>query len=204
MGFDTTCSATYKKQTSVGRAQLESDHVLFRGDFRVKMPLSSITDITTKAGVLALKSSDGTLTLALGPAAEKWARKISNPPSRLHKLGVKPGMKVSVLGVADADFDAELKAAGADVSARLRKDTDQIYVAVESAKDLERFKAVLPSLKQDGAVWAIRRRGLNDASEAATMAAGLAAGLVDVKVARFSETHTAEKFVRPVKSRIRR
>jgi hypothetical protein len=33
------------------------------------------------------------------------------------------------------------------------------------------------------------------------MAAGKAAGLVDVKVVRFSETHTAEKFVRPVATR---
>ena len=204
MGFDTTCSATYNKQTSVGRAQLEGDHVLFRGDFRVKLPLSSVTDVSTRAGVLSLKSSDGTLALSLGPAAEKWAAKIVNPPNRLQKLGVKPGMKVSVLGLGDAGFEAELKAAGADVAARLRQDSDQIYVAIESSKDLERFKAVLASLKQGGAVWAIRRRGLKDASEAATMAAGIAAGLVDVKVARFSETHTAEKFVRPVKSRVRR
>ena len=202
MGFDTTCHATYNKQTSVGRAQLESDHVLFRGDFRVKLPIASIIDVSTRAGVLSLRSADGTLALALGPAAEKWAAKIANPPSRLQKLGVKPGMKVSVLGVDDAGFDAELKAAGADVSSRLRKESDQIYLAIESAKDLERFKQVLPSLKQAGSVWAIRRRGLKDASEAATMAAGIAAGLVDVKVARFSETHTAEKFVRPVKSRV--
>ena len=204
MGFDTTCSATFKKQTSVGRAQLESDHVLFRGDFRVKLLLSSVTDVSTRGGVLSLRSSDGTLALALGPALEKWAAKIANPPSRLQKLGVKSGMRISILGVADAAFEAELKAASADVSMRLRKESDQVYIAIESAKDLDRFRAVLPSLKQDGAVWAIRRRGLKDASESATMAAGLAAGLVDVKVARFSETHTAEKFVRPAKSRVRR
>jgi hypothetical protein len=204
MGFDTTCSATFKKQTSVGRAQLEGDHVLFRGEFRVKLLLSSVTDVSTRGGVLSLRSPDGTLVLALGPAAEKWAAKIANPPSRLQKLGVKAGLRVTVLGIADAGFSAELKAAGADVSTRVRKESDQVYIAIESAKDLERFSAVLPSLKQDGAVWAIRRRGLKDASESATMAAGLAAGLVDVKVARFSETHTAEKFVRPVKSRVRR
>jgi hypothetical protein len=192
MGYDTTCSATFKQQTSVGRAQLETDHLLFRGAFRVKLPLASVTVVSTKAGVLSLKSSDGTLALALGPAAEKWATKIANPPSRLRKLGVKPGMKVSVLGVVERDFAAEMRAAGADVSARLRKGSDQIYVTIEAAKDLERFRSVLPSLNQDGAIWAIRRRGLKDATEAATMAAGLAAGLVDVKVAR------------PPNSRIRR
>lgn len=203
MGFDTTCSATFKKQTSVGRARLESDHVLFRGDFRVKLPLSAVTAVSTKGGVLSLTSAEGTLTLSIGPSAGKWATKIAFPPSRVQKLGVKPGMRISVLGLSDAAFEAELKDAGADVSRRVRGDSDQIYVVIESAKDLGRFEAVLSAVTQDGAVWAIRRRGLKDATEAATMAAGHAAGLVDVKVARFSDTHTAEKFVRPLKSRVR-
>ena len=114
---------------------------------------------------------------------------------------MKPGARVSVIGHRDSAFLDELKAAGADVSTRVRQASDQIYMAVESAKDLARFEALLPSLVPDGAIWAIRRKGLADASEAATMAAGKAAGLVDVKVARFSETHTAEKFVRPVATR---
>jgi hypothetical protein len=201
MGLDTRCSATFNKQTSVGRVQLETDYVLFRGDFRVRLALAAITGLTTKDGVLSLKSADGTLALALGAAADKWAAKIGSPKSRIEKLGVKPGVRVSVLGVVDPTFVDELTAARADVSTRARKGSDQIYVAVESSKDLARFTTLLPSLNPDGAIWAIRRKGLADASEAATMAAGKAAGLVDVKVARFSETHTAEKFVRPVATR---
>ena len=38
-------------------------------------------------------------------------------------------------------------------------------------------------------------------AESAVMAAGKAAGLVDVKVVRFSLTHTAEKFVIPLAKR---
>ena len=201
MGLDTRCSATFNKQTSVGRAQLETDHVLFRGDFRVKLAIAEIAGISTKDGVLSLKSADGTLALALGSAADKWAATIGSPKSRVDKLGVKPGARVSVLGVADKTFLDELDAADADVSTRIRQASDQIYLAIESAKDLARFKTVLPSLVPDGTLWAIRRKGLADASEAATMAAGKAAGLVDVKVARFSETHTAEKFVRPIAAR---
>ena len=201
MGLDTRCSATFNDQTSVGRAQLETDHVLFRGDFRVKLALAAITGISIRDGVLSLKSGQGTLALSLGAAVAKWAEKIGSPKSRVEKLGVKPGARVSVIGLDDGAFLDELKTAGADVSRRLRRSSDQIYMAVESAKDLARFKALLPSLAPDGAIWAIRRKGLADASEAATMAAGKAAGLVDVKVARFSETHTAEKFVRPVATR---
>ena len=203
MGLDTRCSATFNEQTSVGRAQLETDHVLFRGDFRVKLALAAITGISIKDGVLSLKSGEGTLALSLGAAADKWAAKIGSPKSRVEKLGVKPGARVSVIGLDDGAFLDELKAAGADVSTRAAEASDQIYMAIESAKDLARFKALLPSLTPDGAIWAIRRKGLADASEAATMAAGKAAGLVDVKVARFSETHTAEKFVRPVATRER-
>jgi len=203
VGFDTRCSATFSKQTSVGRAQLETDYLLFRGDFRVKLALSAITGVSARDGVLSVKSAEGTLALALGPAAGIWAARIQSPKSRVDKLGVKPGARVSVIGIADIAFLDELTAAGADVSSRARPKSDQIYVAIESAKDLARFAALMPSLLPEGAIWAIRRKGLPDASEAATMAAGKAAGLVDVKVARFSETHTAEKFVRPVTTRMR-
>jgi len=201
MGLDTTCTATFKTQTSEGRAQLETDYVLFRGDFRVKLPLSAITLVSQKAGVLSMKSADGTLALTLGSAAEKWLAKIRTPKRRIDKLGVKPGMRVALVGIDDAQFAGELKAAGAVVVSGARARADHVYLAIESAADLQKFAKLLPLLEPDGAIWAIRRKGLADASEAATMAAGKAAGLVDVKVARFSDTHTAEKYVRPLATR---
>ena len=69
MGLDTTCTATYKRQRSEGRALLETDHVLFRGAFRVKVPVSSITSIKTTRGSLTLDTAEGALTLHLGTAA---------------------------------------------------------------------------------------------------------------------------------------
>jgi hypothetical protein len=52
-------------------------------------------------------------------------------------------------------------------------------------------------------LWVIRPKGRKEISEQSVMAAGKAAGLVDVKVVSFSPTHTAEKFVIPVKNRPR-
>jgi hypothetical protein len=46
-------------------------------------------------------------------------------------------------------------------------------------------------------IWAITPKGKDGIAEAAVVAAGKAAGLVDVKVAAFSPTHTAAKFVIP-------
>jgi hypothetical protein len=50
-------------------------------------------------------------------------------------------------------------------------------------------------------VWVIRPKGSDRISENDVMAAGRAAGLYDVKVVRFSDTHTAQKFVIPKKDR---
>lgn len=197
MGQTATCTATFKRQTSQGRAELETDYVLFRGDFRVKLAFSAIASVSARGGVLTLKGAEARLALDLGPVAGKWAAKIQSPKTRIEKIGIKAGQRVSVVGVSDPPFLKELKAAGADVSPRARKASHAIFIGVESAADLARFGAMRTSLAPDGALWAIRRKGVPTASEALTMAAGKAAGLVDVKVVRFSDSHTAEKFVIP-------
>src|SRR6478672_3365955 len=46
-------------------------------------------------------------------------------------------------------------------------------------------------------LWIVRPKGRAGISERAVMAAGKAAGLVDVKVVSFSATHTAQKFAIP-------
>ena len=201
MGARVDCIGTFKRRRSAGQAELETDYVLFRGEFRVKLPFSSITGATARDGVLTLRSAEGVLALTLGAKAEKWATAIRSPKSRIDKIGVKAGQRVSVIGLPDRAFLDELMAVGADVSDRVRKTSDAIFVGVESAADLRRISSLAKSLAPAGALWAIRRKGVADASEALTMAAGKAAGLVDVKVVRFSETHTAEKFVIPKASR---
>ena len=70
-----------------------------------------------------------------------------------------------------------------------------------AARDLERMERLKEALQPAGALWVVRPRGNPAITETQVMAAGKAAGLVDVKVVRFSETHTAEKFVRRLSDR---
>jgi hypothetical protein len=49
-------------------------------------------------GTLTIAFSDGELALELGPAAAKWAAKITSPPSLMKKLGVKPEQRISLIG----------------------------------------------------------------------------------------------------------
>ncbi len=84
---------------------------------------------------------------------------------------------------------------------RLGAGMDAIFFAVAKAADLGRLEALRAKLSPAGAIWVIRKKGGGPVTEKAVMAAGKAAGLVDVKVVAFSDTHTAEKLVIPVKKR---
>jgi hypothetical protein len=64
----------------------------------LKIPFGGVKSIDMKRGVMKIAFSGGEAAFHLGPGAEKWAEKIRNPRRLLDKLGVKPGMKVSLLG----------------------------------------------------------------------------------------------------------
>jgi hypothetical protein len=160
-----------------------------------------MSGVDVKDGTLRVTFPDGVAVFAIGDAASKWAQKIRNPPSRLDKLGVKPEHRVLVLGVRDEAFTRELQARAASLGTRASGEADVIFYAADSRAALERLDALRQHLKRSGALWVIRPKGVAAITEADVMKAGKAAGLVDVKVVRFSETHTAEKFVVPVNRR---
>jgi hypothetical protein len=120
-----------------------------------------------------------------------------SPKSLLEKLGVMPGHRVSVLGIGDRAFLADLRASGADVSTRRRSRTDLVFLAVDDAVALGTIGGLEPYLERDGAVWVVYPRGRREIPEVAVIRAGVAQGLVDNKVVRFSDSHTALRFVIP-------
>src|SRR5438093_13328146 len=88
------------------------DTVEFRApDVRVSIPFKAIKKLTARGGTLTLDSDEGSLSLVLGDAAEKWAVKIQHPPSRFDKLGVKKAWRVAVVGIDDQTFLDELRRA---------------------------------------------------------------------------------------------
>lgn len=199
MGNTRTTRLTTGGKTYEGEALLETSELIFRGERRVVIRFADIRSIEATGGRLTI---NGDVTLDLGDDAAKWAEKIRNPKSVIQKLGIKPGQQVALVHLDDAAFASELEQAGALVSSgRARKNSDAIFYGADSRADLTRLATLKTSLAPNGALWIIRPKGVKSITEADTMAAGKAAGLVDVKVVKFSETHTAEKFVIPVAKR---
>ena len=199
MGSEATVTARFKGKSALGRARLETEVLQFRGgDLKLSIPFKQMSTVTARSGRLSVTFPGGTVFFDVGAAAPKWAEKIQHPPSRLQKIGVKAAWRVSAIGIADAAFLQELENATAQLSiGRVVKDSDAIFFGVTKETELARLDKLRTMLKPNGALWVVRPKGRPEISERAAMAAGKAAGLVDVKVVGFSPTHTAEKFVIP-------
>jgi hypothetical protein len=203
MGYDASCTIRIDGETARGTAWLEHKDLLFRGPFRLVIPLSEIASATAKDGCLRVRFGKRVAELEIGAAAEKWASRITNPPSRLDKLGVKPLMKVMLVGSQDAAFEGELTARGATIVKRASPSAppDLIFFSIDRREALDRLESLAAIVKRDGAVWVLRPKGKSGIAESDTMAAGKRAGLVDIKVVSFSDAMSAEKYVIPVAKR---
>jgi hypothetical protein len=74
-------------------------------------------------------------------------------------------------------------------------------LAADSLGDLAGVKSAAGAMKDSAGLWIVYPKGRKAITEHDVRGAGLRAGLTDVKVASFSETHTGLKFVIPVAKR---
>ena len=202
MGKEAKCRARYQGTTGAGKLHLETDQLLFRGDFRLAIPLKHVQSAQAVKGTLHVAWPAGSAEFELGDAAPAWAHAIVNPRSLLDKLGVKADDKVAVLGVEDANFLADLQRRAADVTlGRAVAGADLIFFQAEQPDQLGELTGLAKKLQPAGAIWVITPKKRPEIADTVVMKAGKAAGLVDIKVARFSDTHTTLKFVIPKKNR---
>lgn len=202
MGNEANCKVQFGKEHSEGKALLETSEILFRGDFRLKIPFSTIQSAKVVDGELRLQTAQGAVVFGLGPAAEKWRDKILHPKSRIEKLGVKPQAGVSLLGNFDAEFLGELDKVSKSVSkGKVTAESEWIFFAVDSKENLGALPKISKSMKGAAALWIVYPKGQKHITENDVLAAGRKAGLKDVKVVGFSSTHTALKFVIPLSRR---
>ena len=200
MGAEIKCRARFGGKVSEGRALLETNEIIFRGEFRLKILLREIKKVRAANGELRVNSAQGEAVFELGPAAEKWAEKILHPKSVMEKIGVKEGSKTVVVDIGDEDFLKQLKGR-AEWSNKLERGSETIFFGAESAAALKRVPTLARALAPAGALWIVYPKGQATIREIDVIDAGRKAGLKDVKVVGFSSTHTALKFVIPLLSR---
>jgi hypothetical protein len=201
LGNEAVCRVRFGEQVSEGKALLETAELIFRGDFRLRIPFRQITDLESEDGELRVRFDRGTAIFDLGRDAEPWADKIRNPRGLLDKLGVKPSHRVAVLGVKDEDFLSQLLARLED-NEGVTSGADLIFYEADHLEDLARLEELASTINRKGAIWVVSPKGKGtEVKDTDVMAAAKSAGLVDTKVVAFSDTHTALKLVIPVARR---
>jgi len=123
----------------------------------------------------------------------------------LDKLGVKPGSKVAIVNLDDAGFMKQLRGRTMDiVTGKPRSKVDLVFTGAEKSADLRRLDELKSWIEPNGAIWVVRPKGgRSELRDTDLIDAGLAAGLVDNKIASFSETHGAMRFVFRLRDRPR-
>jgi hypothetical protein len=75
-------------------------------------------------------------------------------------------------------------------------------MGADTPADLRKLNDVKRWIEPNGAIWVVRAKGgRGQLRDTDLIAAGLAAGLVDNKIASFSETHGAMRFVYRLRDR---
>ena len=181
---------------SDGKLLWEPPKLIFRGAVRGIYQGHALRGIRVEGDDIVL--SDGTrFTLDPGQA-EKWVHAILNPPSRLDKLGVKPGMRVVVDGVDDEAFLEELagRVEAEQGTAEDFEEVDLLFLAADDLAELDRLEDLKGVLADKGAIWIVSQKGKGaPLKDTDVLGAARGVGLSDTKVCGFSATHTALRFV---------
>jgi hypothetical protein len=209
MGQEARCLASHGARSAEGVVHLETDYLTFRddaGDFRLRIPFKDVERADATDGRLTVRFAGGAATFHLGAPAAKWAERIRAPKPLVDKLDVRPGARVALVGATAGAGQDELRGQLAERAetiavGRPRKESDAIFLWVESERDLARVGTLEPYMKRDGALWVIHPKGKAGIPDTTVFAAAKAAGFTYTKVARVSDTHTAEKLVIPKERR---
>lgn len=206
MGTEIVCEAKYKRASYRVKLHLDTQTLTLRDELKLSIPLKEIQKVEAKDDVLTVKWNNTTVALLVGAKAERLANSIRNPRSLLDRLGIKPDYIVSIVGLDDPSFVTELRRrTDAVAEDSVKAKSDVIFLRARQQANLSKLKTLRRSLKSNGAIWVLWKKGSkgpDDVKESEVMAAGKAQGLVDVKIASFSDELSALKFVIPVADRV--
>ncbi len=203
MGQEAECTVRVGKKSSAGKALLEGEVLVFRGDFRLDIPFDRMKDVGVEGGSLVVRTDENEARLELGgPMADRWARLIKEPKGLFEKLEVTAESRVAVVDVRDSLFLTALRERAAQVvEGRVPGGAALIFFGAETRDALRKVQLLRARMMETGVLWIVRPKASKVISEADVFEALRGAGLVDTKVVAFSKTHTAHKAMIPVEMR---
>ncbi|MGE5099086.1 MAG: DUF3052 family protein [Deltaproteobacteria bacterium] len=209
MGYETKCRVRVDDHSgSIREAQatvlLETDELIVRGEARIRIPRASIERVSARSGIVTVTSPTAVVWMSLDEAsAAAWRKRLEEPPKKLiDKLDVKPEMKVWLFHVSDDALSAQVAERTKHVvRGSSASNCDVVFVGVDASAQLDRIDRALAAIGDRGAIWVVHPKGAGGVPDTVIFGKAKMLGLTYTKVARVSDTLTAEKLVRPRASR---
>jgi hypothetical protein len=125
------------------------------------------------------------------------------PKPLIEKIGIKPGMRVLIVGRKQPAGEEGFWPAVHDRAkpSILGAGNDLVLFFADAIDQLIQLDVLRSRILPSGAVWVVYPKGLKTIREVDVIAAGKKHGFVDNKIASFSDTHTAMRLVIPVSAR---
>ena len=197
MGREANCVCEWNGVPAQVKALLEPPELILRGGLRSRIPFAKMKRVAADGDRLCFGFNKDKVCLILGKqSADTWARAlVTPPPSLAKKLGIAPASAVRIIGKIDDDA---LRQALSESRTAARGVAELIVARVNSSAELQVAFAKAADLLANGVpLWIVYRKGPGHAiNESDVRSAGLAVGVVDVKVASVSPQLTALKFVK--------
>ena len=118
----------------------------------------------------------------------------------IDKLGVRPGSRVALIDIEDAEFRRLLAERTHDITeGEPLAGSDLVFVGIDHGDGLLQLPSLRQRIVPNGAIWVVSRKGRAATLHAVeVIEAAKAFGLVDTKVVAFSASHTSLRLVIPV------
>jgi hypothetical protein len=197
MGLEAKCAGKIAGgEVVVGKLHVDSKRIAFSGagkKWAIELGEGVKTRIEGDWLIVSRGREKG--AFEVGEAAQKWAKKILSPPSRLTKLGVKPAMRVWMKGKFPADFEKELASAGAERVRSIEK-AEMVFLLLETKADLPKIAEVSQKLVGKTPLWLVWAKGQPTFRESDVMGFAAECEIGPSKNCAFDERLTAEKYYR--------
>jgi hypothetical protein len=193
MGRETTALVSWQGQSGESKVLLESTELILRGGVNAKFPRGAIAAASAGSSGLTLTINGAPLHAEMSEIeAARWVKAIATPPPSLAtKLGVKPGLRVYVLGQADDPTLTEAlrgAIAPAPGQAGVLLTVIEDGIGLNQALELAQAHPTLP-------LWCVFPKGKSaNPDDTAIRTAFRAAGWIDNKTSAVSERLTATRY----------
>lgn len=196
MGLELNTTATIGRKKFEGKLYLDSKFITFKSQaFGWSAELARPIEASAAKDRLMVAQDGTKVAFDVGSKASRWVEKILNPPTRITKLGVKPGQRLWLSAGFDKPFRDELKQSGATLKRKIEQ-SDLAFWRVRDREQLAEFDDLSQRIPDGINLWIVWDKGSQAIGQTDVMQSAQQRGWGPSKTAAFDETLSSMRFAR--------